>query len=234
MEENEHELKVEESSENVDLKENSEKVETKETIIERIKKKCSNKISHLILVALIIIIVLILILISILNKNENQIEIKVKSSLEKIVEKNDLETMNIAYNVIAKKCKDEIECDKNSNNIDDFDYVVSCKGTITTGIDFSQVKIEVDKETKKIVVEMPEATIKDDPIIGSIKFLNGEDVSASELPNARKLCQETVIEKSNADSNLIPSAKEQAKVVLEEFYSQWIKAYDKVYVVEFK
>lgn len=183
---------------------------------------------------LIIIIVILVGVILILTNKESQIEIKVKSTLEKVVEKSDLETVNIIYNVIAKKCKDETKCDKSSNNIDDFEYVVSCKGTITAGIDFKKVKVDVNKKDKKLIVEMPEATIKGEPNIGSIKFLNGDEVPASELPNARKLCQETTIEKSEADGKLIPAAKEQARLVLEEFYKQWIKAYDSSYVVEVK
>lgn len=110
--------------------------------------------------------------------------------------------------------------------------MVSCKGTITAGIDFSKIKIEqIDKE-KKLIITMPEATLKGEPTIGSTKFLNGTDISANELPEARKLCQETVKEKSEKDNKLLPAAKEQARVVLEEFYSQWIKAYDSDYKVE--
>lgn len=73
-----------------------------------------------------------------------------------------------------------------------------------------------------------------EPTIGSVKFLNGEDVSADELPNARKLCQEETKVKSEKDDKLIPAAKERAKTVLEEFYKQWIKSYDNTYVVEVK
>ena len=39
---------------------------------------------------------------------------------------------------------------------------------------------------------------------------------------------------SGADGKLIPAAKEQARIVLEEFYKQWIKAYDASYTVEVK
>ena len=86
----------------------------------------------------------------------------------------------------------------------------------------------------KIIVTVPEATLTGEPTIGSVKFLNGEDVSADELPNARKLCQEETKAKSEKDDKLIPAAKEQAKTVLEEFYKQWIKSFDNTYVVEVK
>ena len=179
---------------------------------------------------LLICITLFIIFFTRLNK-EGQIKMKVKSTLEKVVEKSDLETVTITYNVIAKKCKDEENCDKKSNNISDFQYVVSCKGSIVAGIDFQKIKVDVDEKDKKVIVKVPDATIIDEPNIHSIKFLNGNELSASELPNARKLCQETVKEKSEMDQKLIPAAKEQSRVVLEEFYNQWIKAYDSSYRV---
>ena len=179
---------------------------------------------------LLIFITLFVIFFTRLNK-EGQIKMKVKSTLEKVVEKSDLETVTITYNVIAKKCRDEENCDQKSNNISDFQYVVSCKGSIVAGIDFQKIKVDVDEKDKKVIVKVPDATIIDEPNIHSIKFLNGNELSASELPNARKLCQETVKEKSELDQKLIPAAKEQSRVVLEEFYNQWIKAYDSSYRV---
>lgn len=120
-----------------------------------------------------------------------------------------------------------------SNNIDDFKYVVSCKGTITAGIDFSKVEIDVDEKKKIITVTIPEATLEKSASVGSVKFLN-EGVSADELPNARSLCADTIKSKSESDEKLLPAAKEQARVVLEGFYSQWIKAYNEEYKIEVK
>ena len=183
------------------------------------------------------IIIFLLIIIFIINmfllpSKERTIKNNVKSSLDRIVEKSNLETVNITYNVIAKECKNNKKCDKTSNKIEDFKYVVSCKGTITAGIDFSKIEIEVDEKEKKLIVTMPEASMIDEPNIGSIQFLNGEDLSANELPNARKLCQLTTKEKSEKDKKLLPAAKEQAKTVLHEFYEQWLKIYDPQYKVE--
>ncbi|UKI58901.1 MAG: hypothetical protein L6V81_00935 [Clostridium sp.] len=94
--------------------------------------------------------------------------------------------------------------------------------------------MEVDNNNKILKIEMPEVTLKGEPTIGSVKFLNGSEVPADELPAARKLCQETVKTRSEEDNKLLPAAKEQAKIVLEEFYKNWIKAYDSSYKVEVK
>ena len=159
-----------------------------------------------------------------INNREGDIKTVIKSSLDKIVEKSDLETANVTYNVIAKKCKDSKNCNINSGNMDDFEMVLSCKGTLTAGIDFKEVKLEVDEKSKSVTVIVPEAVIKGEPNIGSVKALNGEDLPANKLPEARKLCQETAKEKSDKDNKLLPAAKEQARVVLEEYYNQWVKA----------
>lgn len=202
---------------------------------EKIEVKVENKTKNKFPIIIIILIVLIIGGVggSLLNSKEGKTKNTVKSSLDKVVEKSDLETVSFTYNVIAKKCKDEKNCNLKSNNIDDFKYVVSCKGTITAGIDFSKVKIDVNEEKKLITVAIPEATLENDASVGSVKFLN-DDVSADELPNARSLCAETIKSKSESDEKLLPAAKEQARVVLEGFYSQWIKAFDEEYKVEVK
>lgn len=207
------------------------KEEVKEEEVKEENKKGVKK-NKAIFPVIIVLLLIIVIGLFVVTRGHGSVKTHIKTSLESIVEKSDLETANITYNVIAKKCKDEKKCDKKSNNIDDFKYVVSCKGTITAGIDFKKINIEVDG--KKVLITMPEATIVGEPNIGSIKFINGKDIEAAELPDARKLCQETVIEKSKNDNKLIPAAKEQARVVLEEFYDQWIKAYDSSYTIEVK
>lgn len=199
-----------------------------------LKKKSSK--SKGIIKRLILIIIIVVIVFFLINtySNGGNIETKAKISLDKIVEKSDLETANITYNVIGKKCKNEKKCDLNSNKMSNFEYVVSCKGTLTAGIDFSKVKIDIDNNNKILKIELPEVTLKGEPTIGSVKFLNGSDVPADELPAARKLCQETVKTRSEEDNKLLPAAKEQARIVLEEFYKNWIKAYDSSYKVEVK
>lgn len=174
-----------------------------------------------------------LILILGLFNKESSVQVKVKSSLDRLVEKSDLETVNFTYNAIAKQCKDAENCNKKSNDINEFEYVISCKGTITAGIDFKNIRIDVDEDSKKLIVKMPEAGVTDINV-GSLKFLNGEDLPASELANARKLCEETIKEKSEKDNELLPAAKEQAEVVLKSFYEQWFKSFDEEYKVEVK
>ncbi len=230
----EKELKEEEQKAREDLAKAKELEAKAKDLERRAKEEKKNdkdrklKKKNILIIVLVAIIVIIILLIT---SKDAQIELKVKSTLEKIVEKSQLETASMTYNVIAKKCKDEAKCDMTSNYIDDFEFVVSCRGTVTAGIDFSKVKIDVDSKEKKLIVTMPEATITDTNV-GSVKFLNGDELPSSILPDARKLCASTVKDRSEKDAKLIPAAKEQAAVVLESFYQQWIKSYDKDYKVE--
>lgn len=196
------------------------------------KKKKEEKKNNKLIIFLVLVIVVLVVVFVIPNK-EGRIKTNVKTSLVKLVEKSDLETVNFNYNVIAKKCKKEENCDLNSNNIKDFEYVLSCTGTVTAGIDFDNVKIDVNNQDKKIIITMPDFKITEENV-KSLKFLNGEDVSASELPEARSLCKKTIKEKSSVDDKILPAAKEQAEVVLQSFYEQWVKAFDEEYKVEIR
>lgn len=213
----------------MEIKEIKEKITEKERKNNLIKLNDKNKV---LVFGILAVIVLLAVILTITNK-KGDVEIKTKSMLDKVVEKIDLETATFNYNVIAKQCKKEEKCNKESNNIDDFEYVVSCTGTVTVGIKDKMPKVKVDEKNKKLIIEVPEAEVTEINVV-SLKFLNGEDIPANELPNARNLCQETIKEKSKKDEKLIPAAKEQAEVVLKSFYEQWIKAVDKEYKVEVK
>ena len=211
----------------MEVNNNEEKVE---------KKEESNSIINYKKICLLLIIIILFIFgikMIIFNK-DGDVKNQVKTILDRVVQKSELETVTITYNVIAKKCKNETNCDKSSNNIKDFKYVVSCQGTITAGIDFDKVNVEVDEIKKNIIIHIPEASIKGDPNILSINFLNGNELGAAELTNARNLCQETTKERSQSDGKLIPAATEQARIVLEEFYKQWIKAFNSSYTIEIR
>lgn len=210
-------------------------IKTKEKENEKIsndkidKKEIKIKKSHI----LATVVIFIIILLFITTNKEGTETTKIKSTLDRIVEKSDLETIEYTYNVIAKKCKNGKNCNKKSNDIDDFEYVVSCKGKITAGIEFKNVKIKKDNKNKKVIITIPEAGITETNVV-STKFLNGEEVAASELPNARKLCEETILEKSKNDTEITAEAKKQAQEILETFYEQWTKAQNSDYTIEVK
>ena len=58
------------------------------------------------IITILVCILLIVLLISFFSKKgDGKVKTQIKTTLDSIVEKSDLETANITYNVIAKKCK---------------------------------------------------------------------------------------------------------------------------------
>ena len=201
--------------------------------IEMFKKL--NKKAKIFIILLIIIAILCLIL-SIKNSETGKLKILAESSLEKIVEKNDLETVNYTYNAIARQCKKD-SCSKDSENTDDYKYFVSYEGTVSAGIDFKQVKIEVNEKEKKLIITIPEPKITGYNVdIGSMKFIFTKDKynEASELEKAFKLCKEDLKTRSDKDELILKTAKQNSITVLEAFFEPWIETFNSEYEVEVK
>lgn len=184
------------------------------------------------LIGLILIVIIVIAVVLFLTNKEGDVNVELNTTLDKLVEKNELQTVTFTYNVIGKQCK-EADCDKTSNNIDDYKYVVSCKGTVTAGVDFKKIKLNLNEETKTLLVEIPEATIGETNI-ASVNFLNGDKLPSSELVNGLGLCKETIKEKTNKDTELLEASKEQAKIILNLYYQKWIKSLGNDYKVEVK
>ena len=202
-------------------------------LIDKIKKL--NKTTKIIIILLIIIVILCLAL-GIAKSETGKLRISATSSLEKIVEKNDLETVNYTYNAIAKQPKNE-NVPENSENTDDYKYFVSYQGTVSAGIDFKQVKIDVDNKEKKLIITVPEPKITGYNVdIGSLKFIFTKDKynEASELENAFKLCKSDLANRSEKDSLILQTAKQNSITVLEAFFKPWIETFNDEYDVEIK
>ena len=200
--------------------------------MEDTKKEKKKKKIKLPIIPIIIIILIVIAVISFTSGGGKEIT-KVKSMLTDVTNKSDLKTASITYNVIAKECEKE-GCDKNSNNIKNFKYVVSCKGTLTANIDFSKIQVDFIKEDNTYKIKIPEVTISDDVQLGDRSFIKGENTSPDDLPNILKLCEDTIKEKAKADNKLLPAAREQAIVVLDNYYGQLIKSYNKANNTDYK
>lgn len=188
-----------------------------------------------IIIILIIFVVLSLFLSSFFSSSK-KIKFSAESSLEKVVDMNNLETVTYTYNAIARQCK-KTNCSSESTDIDDYKYFVSYEGTVTAGIDFKQVKIDVDKKAKKLIIDLPEPIITGHNVdISKLKFIfKGEKYNeASELENAFKLCKRDLENRTTEDDLILKTAKDNSISVLKGFYEPMIKKIDKDYIIEFK
>ncbi len=206
-------------------------IEEKNVIIVEKDKKSKLNIK-LILILLVIIAVLGFIVYSLFNKDSaNGIVIRAKTTFKKSVDTEELRTATFTYNGVAKKCKEECKNDGN----DEYVYYVSYEGDVTAGFDFDDIKFSVDKEKKKMTITMPEVKITDShTYIEKQKFIfkNSKYDTVNELSEANRICNINIKKRNNEDSLLLETAKENAKIVLEQFFEPWLNNYYNGYTLE--
>lgn len=233
------------SSAKIEKKKQIEESKIKEKINHSEKKgflyKVSKKMKELkkstkIIIVLLIVIVILCLVLGVANSETGKLKITAESSLEKIVEKNDLETVSYTYNAIAKQPKNA-DGNVESENNDDYKYFVSYEGMVSAGIDFKQVKIDIDRKAKKLIIIVPEPKITGYNVdIGSLKFIFTKEKynEASELESAFKLCKEDLENRSEKDELILKTAKQNSITVLEAFFKPWIETLNNEYEVEIK
>ncbi len=204
-------------------------MEEEENIEKEPKKK--KKVPYVI----ILVAVLVIIFAGTYYMGDGRIRISVESWLERIVKKNDLQTVTYTYNAIVKQCKND-KCTEKSSN-DDYKYFVSYEGTVTAGIILKKVDIDVDRANKKIIMTLPEATITGYNVpIGKLDFIfmKGKYNKSQELEAAHKLCKADLEERSSKDKLILETAKKNAAIVLKEFYKPLIDRKYPKYDLEIK
>ena len=199
-------------------------------VVEKDKKGKLN--IKVILILLVIIAILGYAVYGLLNKDSaNGIIIRAKNSFKKATDVSELRTATFTYNGVAKKCKEECKNDGK----DEYVYYVSYEGDVTAGIDFEEIEFKVDKENKKIMIIMPEVTITNArTYIEKQKFIfkNSKYDNVQALQDANRLCNEDIKRKASEDDQLLKTAKENAKLVLEHFYEIWVENYYSDYTLE--
>ena len=188
--------------------------------------------TKLIIILLGIIVVLGLVIYFMFNKDSsNGIIIRAKSNFKKAVDTEELRTATFTYNGVAKKCKEECKNDGK----DEYLYYVSYEGDVTAGFDFDDIEFKVDKEKKKMTITMPEVKITDShTYIEKQKFIfkNSKYDTVNELSEANRICNEDIKKRANEDNLLLETAKENAKVVLQQFFETWLNNYYPDYTLE--
>ena len=119
----------------------------------------------LIVVAVALILVIaVFVMFQATGSNEPSPEVVTVSTLEKIINVNELSTFTAVYNGIA-----EIMNEKKSEEID---YYVSYEAVVKAGIDLEKIVVSVNNETKAITIDIPEVYITDiDVEIASLDFI---------------------------------------------------------------
>lgn len=188
--------------------------------------------TKLIVILLCIIAVLGFIIYLLFNKDSaNGIIIRAKSSFKQAVDTEELRTATFTYNGVAKKCKEECKND----GTDEYVYYVMYEGDVTAGIDFEDIDFKVDKDNKKMIITVPKVEITNSrTYIEKQKFIfmNSSYDNVKELSEANRICNEDIKKRASEDTLLLETAKENAKIVLQQFFEAWLNNYYQGYTLE--
>lgn len=196
------------------------------------KGKLLKKNRTVIIVSVLLIAVILCIgfifLPKILKPNGGQVTTISQSSLEKVIEINDLSTLDYTYNAITAVY------DEDSTKVK---YYVAYEGTVTAGIDFTKIDIQTDEENKKIVITVPEPTIQAVNVnMGTMDFIfenekyNEETVSQE----AYKASIADLKKRAGEEETLLSMAKDNAIAAVKALIEPWVEQIDGEYEVEVK
>lgn len=175
----------------------------------------------------IVLIVAVLILLAVLggsaaidaihNKNSNS-EVSTINTLEKIVDVSELSTFTAVYNGVA-----EVYNEKDPEKID---YYVSYEAKLNAGIDFKEIKIEMDNDALKIMATLPPVVFIDTDVdITSMDFIfcNKKADKIAVTEEAYRACSDDVSkERANQDS-ILELAEQNAQNIVRALMLPYIE-----------
>lgn len=199
--------------------------------MESIKKKLKISKKTKTILLTISCTLIILAIVSIIFKKGEPPKLKTiaESTLKEIIEINDLQTVEYNYNAIATKYTNKKK--------DTPKYHVAYEGIVKAGINFKQIKIEVNEEEKIVLIELPKVEIQEvevkeetmDYIFEKQKY-ETEDI----IKEATKLCKDDLEKRTENEDLLLETARENAISTIEALFSPWIKSIDNEYKVEIR
>lgn len=163
------------------------------------------------------------------QNKEGQLTTISESSLQKVIEIDELSTVDYTYNAIATKYAE--------NNSGKAKYHVAYEGTVTAGIDFKEISINVNEEEKLVVITIPKVEIHDISVnMGTMEYIFVKDRFETETVSqeAYKLCQDDLKKRIEEEEMLYKVARENAILSVEALFKPWIENIDNDYKVEIK
>lgn len=187
-----------------------------------------SKKAQLITVLVLVIIICVGAFVLISQNKEGQLTTISESSLQKIIEINELSTVEYTYNATAKYVED---------NAEEVKYYVAYEGAVTAGIDFHEIGIDVNEDEKIVTITIPEVEIHGVRVdMGTMEYIFVKDKFETETisQEAYKLCKEDLKKRIEKEELLYNTAKENAISSVEALFKPWIETIDKEYKVEIK
>ena len=186
-------------------------------------------VSKLVTVLSLVFVIVVGAFVLIMQNNEGQLTTISESSLQKIIEINELSTVDYTYNATAAKYVED--------NEEEVKYYVAYEGTVTAGIDFHEIGIGVNEEEKVVTITIPEVEIHGVRVeMGKMEYIFVKDKFETETisQEAYKLCKEDLKKRIEKEELLYNAARENAISSVEALFKPWIETIDKEYKVEIK
>lgn len=177
-------------------------------------------------------IILILIAVILLFRNEikniffenKEISISSKSSIEKILEVEELSSLEYSYNSVADVYKDK---DKKI-----IDYYIYYEGSVSLGIDMSKIKVE--ERDNKIILTLPEVEVQEVAVdTNSFDYIykNGKK-SEGTTADSLKICTEDLKNEVEKDNKLSGISKDNVKSIIKGLIEPLLETFDQEYELE--
>lgn len=194
---------------------------------EKLEKKFKIGDKKILVIVVLVAVVVAVLAIMITKNSKDRLTISTKSTLEKIIEISDLSTIEYTYNAIVTKYDED--------KPKEVEYYVSYEGIVEAGIDFNEVKIEIDDKSKVISITLPPAKVNRTIVdMGTLDYIHVKesDESVGVSQEAYKLCLKDLQDRANEEDEILESAKDNAKSAIEALLKPWIDSVDGVFTVE--
>lgn len=148
-----------------------------------------------------------------------------ESSLQEILDSNELSTIEYTYNSIVQ-VKDEN---------DKLKYSAYYSGIITAGIDFNKIKITVDDDNQTVNIKVPDAKINSSIVdAGSLEFIfeNNKYDEKMTHSEAYEKSKEDLEKKANNNEEILKLAKENSMLAVEALLKPLIEFAGYEYTIE--
>ena len=172
-----------------------------------------------------VVCVIVLIAIIVPNRGGQMTTIS-EASLEKVIEINELATVDYTYNAIATAYAENNETIK---------YNVAYEGVVNAGIDFKKIDIQLNEEEKVIKITLPPVEIQDIRVdSGTLDYIFIKDKYETETisEEALRICKADLEKRVSEEELLKITAKENAVESIKALFAPWIEVMDADYTVE--
>lgn len=209
--------------------------DTKEETVQTVKEKektnnlsPKTKLIMIIAIGVVVLLLAVTLLPKLLNPNAGKVTTISESSLQEVIEINDLSTLEYTYNAITKAYVEDSEKLK---------YHVAYEGIVIAGIDITKVKISVDEENKLISITIPPAEIQSvDVAMESLDFIFEKASYETEniTQEAYHICLTDLEARAAKEPTLLNMARENAIAAMSGLITPWVEQIDESYTIEIK